>query len=85
MHAPDVLSQVWAGGKEELALVPAAGVCHTLTHRRGGSARAVPVHHGRCGAPAGRCALHVHQSTADTGREVGREGDGVSTEICCTT
>lgn len=70
MCGPDVLGQVGTAGKLQLTVVPAAGVAKRLPT---GSRRATPhwhaaavtVEQGRCGATAGRRALHVHQRAAD--------------------
>ncbi len=72
MRGSDVFSQVWAAGKQQLAVIPAAGVAQRLRPcRRRAAPRhhapTVTVKHGWGGAPAGRRALHVHQGAADTG------------------
>lgn len=74
MCAANVFSQVGAAGELQLAVIPAARVAQRLAPRRRRAAPrrrspAVTVEHGRCGAPAGGRALHVHQGAADTGEK----------------
>jgi len=71
MRGPDVFGQVGAAGEQQLAVIPAARGAQRLAaaagrRRAARRRRAVTVEHGRRGAAAGRRALHVHQSAADT-------------------
>lgn len=84
MCGSDVLSQVWAAGELQLAVVPAARVAQRLSPRRCRAAArhgapAVAVEHGRRGATAGRRALHVHQGAADTGGHT-RQTEDIDTD-----
>lgn len=64
MNAPDMFSEIRTGVEELWTEVPATRVSHRLCPGR--ASAALSVHHGRGGAPAGHCALHLHQGAADT-------------------
>lgn len=76
MNSPDMLGQIRTRVEALWTEVPAAGVRQCLGPGRAGTA--MSVHHRWGGAPAGHCAFHLHQGTADTERKEWAKEEGES-------